>query len=58
MMMKKKMSIMIPLLKMIMMMIMTKSKKILNIATAVVVGLLIACTIASFAIRAATQPKV
>ena len=37
---------------------MTKSKKILNIFTAVVVGLLIACTVASFGIRAATQPKV
>ena len=37
---------------------MTRSKKILNIATAIVVGLFLACTIASFAIRAATQPKV
>jgi hypothetical protein len=37
---------------------MTKSKKILNIFTAVIVGLFLACTIASFAIRAATQPKV
>ncbi|MBR6934216.1 MAG: hypothetical protein IKH41_01870 [Clostridia bacterium] len=37
---------------------MTKSKKILNIFTAVIVGLLIASTAASFIIRAATQPKV
>ena len=37
---------------------MTRSKKILNIFTAVVVGLFLACTIASFAIRAVTQPKV
>lgn len=37
---------------------MTKSKKILNIFTAVVVGLFIACTIASFVIRSVTQPKV
>jgi hypothetical protein len=37
---------------------MTKSKKILNIFTAVIVGLFLACTVASFAIRAATQPKV
>ena len=37
---------------------MTRSKKILNIFTAVIVGLFLACTIASFAIRAATQPKV
>ena len=37
---------------------MTRSKKILNIATAIVVGLLVACTVASFAIRAQTQPKV
>ena len=37
---------------------MTRSKKILNIATAIVVGLLVACTAASFLIRARTQPKV
>ena len=37
---------------------MTKSKKILNIFTAVIVGLLIASTAASFIIRARTQPKV
>ena len=37
---------------------MTRSKKILNIATAIVVGLLVACTTASFLIRARTQPKV
>ncbi|MCR5681577.1 MAG: extracellular solute-binding protein, partial [Clostridiales bacterium] len=37
---------------------MTRSKKILNIATAIVVGLFLACTVASFAIRAKTQPKV
>ena len=37
---------------------MTRSKEILNIATAIVVGLLVACTVASFAIRARTQPKV
>ena len=37
---------------------MTRSKKVLNIATAIVVGLLIACTAASFLIRARTQPKV
>ncbi len=37
---------------------MTKSKRILNIFTAVIVGLFLACTVASFAIRAATQPKV
>ena len=37
---------------------MTRSKKVLNIATAIVVGLLVACTVASFAIRARTQPKV
>ena len=37
---------------------MTRSKKILNIFTAVVVGLFLACTVASFAIRAWTQPKV
>ena len=37
---------------------MTKSKKILNIFTAIIVGLFLACTVASFAIRAATQPKV
>ena len=37
---------------------MTKSKKILNIFTAVIVGLFLACTVASFAIRAWTQPKV
>ena len=37
---------------------MTRSKKILNIATAIVVGLFIACTIASFVIRSVTQPKV
>ena len=37
---------------------MTKSKKILNIFTAIIVGLFLACTVASFAIRAQTQPKV
>ena len=37
---------------------MTKSKKILNIFTAVIIGLFLACTVASFAIRAKTQPKV
>ena len=37
---------------------MTRSKKVLNIATAIVVGLFLACTVASFAIRAVTQPKV
>ena len=37
---------------------MTKSKKILNIFTVVIVGLLVACTAASFLIRARTQPKV
>ena len=37
---------------------MTRSKKVLNIATAIVVGLLVACTAASFLIRARTQPKV
>ena len=37
---------------------MTKSKKILNIFTAVIVGLLIMSTAASFIIRARTQPKV
>ncbi|MBR5366400.1 MAG: carbohydrate ABC transporter substrate-binding protein, partial [Clostridia bacterium] len=37
---------------------MTRSKKILNIFTAVVIGLMIACTAASFLIRARTQPKV
>jgi|GEM_PF-989058 len=37
---------------------MTRSKKILNITTAIVVGLLVACTAASFLIRARTQPKV
>ena len=37
---------------------MTRSKKVLNIATAIVVGLFLACTVASFAIRAKTQPKV
>lgn len=37
---------------------MTKSKKILNIFTALIVGLLIASTAASFIIRARTQPKV
>ena len=37
---------------------MMKSKKILNIFTAVVVGLFIACTIVSFVIRSVTQPKV
>ena len=37
---------------------MTRSKKILNIFTAIVVGLLLACTAASFLIRARTQPKV
>ena len=37
---------------------MTRSKKILDIATAIVVGLLVACTAASFLIRAWTQPKV
>ena len=37
---------------------MTRSKSILNIFTAVSVGLLIACTIASFVIRSVTQPKV
>ncbi len=37
---------------------MTRSKKILSIFTAAAVGLLIACTIASFVIRARTQPKV
>ena len=37
---------------------MTRSKKILNIFTAIIVGLFLACTVASFAIRAKTQPKV
>ena len=37
---------------------MTKSKRALNIFTAVIVGLFLACTVASFAIRAKTQPKV
>ena len=37
---------------------MTRSKKILNIFTAIIVGLFLACTVASFAIRAWTQPKV
>ena len=37
---------------------MTNSKRILNIFTAVIVGLLIASTAASFIIRARTQPKV
>ena len=37
---------------------MTRSKKILNIFTAIIVGLFLACTVASFAIRAVTQPKV
>ena len=37
---------------------MTKSKRALNIFTAVIVGLLIASTAASFIIRARTQPKV
>ena len=37
---------------------MTRSKKILNIFTAIIAGLFLACTIASFAIRAITQPKV
>ena len=37
---------------------MTKSKKILNIFTSIIVGLFLACTVASFAIRAKTQPKV
>jgi hypothetical protein len=37
---------------------MTRSKKILYAFTAVVVLLLVGCTIASFAVRAVTQPKV
>ena len=37
---------------------MTKSKRALNIFTAVIVGLLLASTAASFIIRAKTQPKV
>ncbi len=37
---------------------MTRSKKILNIFTSIIVGLFLACTVASFAIRAVTQPKV
>lgn len=37
---------------------MTKSKKTLNIFTAIVILLLIVCTIASFAIRIVMQPKV
>jgi len=37
---------------------MTKSKKILNIFTVVIVGLFLACTVASFVIRSVTQPKV
>ncbi len=37
---------------------MTRSKKILNIFTSIIVGLFLACTVASFAIRARTQPKV
>ena len=37
---------------------MTRSKKILNIFTAIIVGLFLGCTVASFAIRAKTQPKV
>ena len=37
---------------------MTRSKKILNIFTAIIVGMFIACTIASFVIRSVTQPKV
>ena len=37
---------------------MTKSKKILYVFTAVVVLLLVGCTVASFAVRAVTQPKV
>ncbi len=37
---------------------MTNSKRILNIFTAIIVGLFLTCTVASFAIRAKTQPKV
>ena len=37
---------------------MMKSKKILNIFTTVIVGLLLVSTAASFIIRARTQPKV
>ena len=37
---------------------MMKSKKILNIFTVVVLLLLVGCTIAAYAIRAVTQPKV
>ena len=37
---------------------MTKSKKILYVFTAVIVLLLVGCTVASFAVRAKTQPKV